>query len=796
VSSRIGLPDPDAAGPEISRHGNVSQSASRQNGSRQSAARPGVSRPGATRIVTTRTTIEPTAVAPVTAPRHPPRPPVTPSPRPPESARAGRRRDIQGLRALAVLAVIVDHVFRWPGGGFAGVDVFFVISGFLITGLLLREHEATGRISLRGFYANRMRRILPAAALVLAVTVTVGYALFNQTRALATAWDALASLLFVTNWRFTAVGTDYFSDSSTPSVLQHYWSLSVEEQFYLLWPALLIAVLLLATGRTRTPGRSRRAVAVLTIALVTASFGYALWLTAAAPTWAYFSTFARAWELGVGALLAVFLPALARLPLVARGVLGWVGLAGIVASFFVVSTALPFPGPWAALPVVATALVIAGGAGGEQRHLFPLTNRVSGYLGDISYSLYLWHYPVLVFLTLLLPERTVPTTLLILGTILAVSVVSYSLVEQPMHRSPWLRRGGRSRAERRSAWRYWRTAFSTQFILSATGAFVIVVVVAVSFHLNDRPTAGQAGPAGPVAPAASTAATAPPTTPTDESPSVRLQADLAAAAAATAWPDNLSPSLDRALAETSNTNPARDCFNPGDTPDLGRCTWGDDSAPNQMYLVGDSEALSYAPAFKAIAEASGGRWKITTVGLYGCRFTAVDVANDGAGVMAACPQRKSAVAAAIATDSPELVVVANAFALGQDTNRSPLSVADLVASTMTETAAYGAAGAVVHLAPPPLGAELGQCYSTVSSPQDCNTTVGPTWQEFAAATNAAASASGQYAVSSLGFSCAAGICPAFSGTIPTKYDTVHLTPAYAEHIAPVIRDELAALGLM
>jgi peptidoglycan/LPS O-acetylase OafA/YrhL len=686
-----------------------------------------------------------------------------------------------------VIAVIADHVFGWPGGGFAGVDVFFVVSGFLITGLLLREHEATGRISFRNFYASRARRILPAAVLVLLVTVAAGFALFNSTRALATAWDALSSLVFAANWRFTAVGTDYFS-SGTPSVLQHYWSLSVEEQFYLLWPWLMICVLFLATRRARTAAHGRRALAVLTIAVVVVSFGYAMWQTVTNPTGAYFSTFARTWELGVGAVLAVYLPALARVPAAVRTVLCWVGLAGIVTSFFVLSGDLPFPGPWAALPVAATALVIAAGAGGDQRFLFPLTNPVSVYLGNISYSLYLWHYPVLVFLTLLLPERSLQNTVLILGTTLALSIVAYSLVEQPLHRSPWLRGGARTRADRRSAWRGWRSAFSTQAIVSALGAFVIVVVVAVSVQLHDRPLAPAAAPVAPVDSSADAAAT--------DNPSVLLQADLAAAVAASAWPEDLSPSLDSAMARTSNTNPARDCFNPGATPDLGRCSWGDAGAPNRMYLVGDSEALSYAPAFKALAEASDGQWRVTTVGLYGCRFTAVNVANDGAGVMDACPQRKSDVADAIALDSPDVVVIANAFALGQDTNRTPLSVADLVASASAETSGYGAAGAVVHLAPPPLGAELGSCYSAVSSPQDCNATVGQTWQDFAAETTAAAAASGEFFISSLGFSCADGICPAFAGTLPTKYDTVHLTPAYAEHIAPAIRYELAALGVM
>jgi len=142
------------------------------------------------------------------------------------------------------------------------------------------------------------------------------------------------------------------------------------------------------------------------------------------------------------------------------------------------------------------------------------------------------------------------------------------------------------------------------------------------------------------------------------------------------------------------------------------------------------------------------------------------------------------------------VVVANAFALGQDTSRTPLTVTDLVASAAAETAEYDAAGAIVYLAPPPLGADLGQCYSRVSSPQDCTTTVGATWREFAAATSATTALTGDHFVSSLGFSCAADICPAFAGTLPVRYDAVHLTPAYAERIAPAIRSELATLGLM
>lgn len=177
----------------------------------------------------------------------------------PGGRRHPHRRDIQGLRAVAVLAVFLDHLAGWPRGGFVGVDIFFVISGFLITGLLLREYERTGSISFRSFYARRVKRILPASVLVLAVTTVLASLLFPLTRTLSTIGDALWALGFAGNWRFAVSGTDYFQEGTLPSPLQHYWSLGVEEQYYLLWPLLMVVVLASAAA-LRTRGRRRRGV--------------------------------------------------------------------------------------------------------------------------------------------------------------------------------------------------------------------------------------------------------------------------------------------------------------------------------------------------------------------------------------------------------------------------------------------------------------------------------------------------------------------------------------------------------
>ena len=689
----------------------------------------------------------------------------------------GRRLDIQGLRALAVIAVISNHVLGWPSGGFVGVDVFFVISGFLITGLIVREIDETGRFSIARFYRRRFRRIVPAAVVVLAVSVVAGFLLFNRPRALETAWDAVYSLVFAANWRFDTLGTDYFHAADVASPLQHYWSLAVEEQFYLVWPAIVILLFLLAARVFQQPALTRWLIAAALIAVIVGSCSFAASESVANATSAYFSTFTRAWEIAAGALLAIAAPLFARMPLALRVLAGWCGLAGVVASVLIIVDGQPFPAPAAILPVGATVLLLAAGINRPQRWLFPLANPVTAFFGTISYSLYLWHFPVVVFLALVLPDQSLMRTLLSFGGILVLAIITYFLVEQPFHRSPWLESFGRDREKRTAAWNAWRDRFGSQIAFSGIGVALIVAIVVVGAGAALRGTGPATGPA--------------PAPEADLSAEQQVQADIGGALGATTWPDNLSPSLDDAIQRTSNNNPARGCFDIGSTPDIGGCTWGNSDAPNHLWLVGDSTAMAYAPAFKEIAEQSGGQWKATTIGLYGCRFTDVLVQNDGAGVMDACPGRKADIANAIAADGPQLVVVSNAYALGQAAGGGSLSVSDIVAATSRETAKYNASGRVVYLAPPPLGAQLGSCYSAVSSPRDCAVAVGQTWHEFDSAT-----AQSGPTISSLPFTCLDDACPAFAGTLPVRYDSVHLTPEYSTHVAPVIRHELVALGVM
>ncbi|WP_369963291.1 acyltransferase family protein [Leifsonia sp. EB34] len=256
-----------------------------------------------------------------------------------------KRLDLQGLRALAVGLVVLNHAFEWPAAGFVGVDIFFVISGFLMTSVLHREYERSGRIRFLAFYRRRIRRLIPASVAVLAATVLGAWALFSSGRFTATVWDALASLFFVSNWRFAAAQTDYFAQGAQTSPLQHYWSLSLEEQYYLIWPlAILLIALLVARGR-----RPRVLAAAITFAITVALFVLSLHLTHADSASAYFITPSRLWELSVGATVALCMPWFSRLPSAFRPVIALLALAGMVLGGAVTPSGQGFPAPWAAL---------------------------------------------------------------------------------------------------------------------------------------------------------------------------------------------------------------------------------------------------------------------------------------------------------------------------------------------------------------------------------------------------------------------------------------------------------------
>jgi peptidoglycan/LPS O-acetylase OafA/YrhL len=301
---------------------------------------------------------------------------------------SGFRPDIEGLRAVAILTVLAHHAGLPLHGGFIGVDIFFVISGFLITGLLVTELWTTGTISWSRFVGRRIRRLLPAAVLVLVLTSLVSYLVVPGLRRRDIGVDIAASAAYVVNWVFARREVDYLAADIRPSPVQHFWSLAVEEQFYVLWPLLLIVLALVV----RRP--SRRVVLGALGALVAVSFVWSIWFSDTSPRPAFFTTTTRVWELGVGAMLAVTLAGRPRPASPVRGarVLGWAALLTLVAVAALLPDGIDWPGAWALLPTVPTAVLLwlgwqSGGGHGAGRvlGLAPMV-----WIGGLSYSIYLW----------------------------------------------------------------------------------------------------------------------------------------------------------------------------------------------------------------------------------------------------------------------------------------------------------------------------------------------------------------------------------------------------------------------
>ena len=353
------------------------------------------------------------------------------------------RPDVQGLRAIAILLVVLYHA-RVPGvrGGYVGVDVFFVISGFLITGQLVRGVEKDGRIQLRAFYLKRVRRLLPSAALVVAATLIVSriWAPLLQTKELAA--DAIYTAFYVLNYHLAIEGTNYQNQNAAPSALQHMWSLSVEEQFYIVWPFCILLLVIVARRWWRVTLPLVLGCGVLVSLIVSQSL-----LSNDAPM-SYFSMQSRAWEFGVGALVALAAGALARAPSLILDVVSVAGLIAILVAGFAYSDATQFPGINALLPVLGTAAVIAAGCAGRSKAEIVLERRSMQGLGTVSYPWYLWHWPILILAPLVLTRLrfTWITNLGLMVLALGLGFLTHYLLERPLgqfplHKATWLRIG-------------------------------------------------------------------------------------------------------------------------------------------------------------------------------------------------------------------------------------------------------------------------------------------------------------------------------------------------------------------
>lgn len=547
----------------------------------------------------------------------------------------GFRADIEGMRALAVLGVMLWHagVTLLPGG-FAGVDVFFVVSGFLMTSLLLEEGRARGRIDLARFYARRARRLLPAALAALAGTALLTVVFLPRGRWAEVGGDLVASATYVVNWRMAWRSVDYLDLERAPSPLQHYWSLSVEEQFYLLWPVILLGLLVYAAGRARV---FRAASWVVTLALFGASLALSWWWTLEEPA-AYFVTPTRVHELMLGAIVALGARAWPRLPRWVAAVAGWTGLSLIVLSLVVITRETLFPGLWALLPTGGTALVLlAGPAAGRVGPVLLLRWSPLQWLGRLSYSLYLWHWPfIAVAAELVHVGRGGPDTLPVGWGLLALALavvpawLSFVLVEDPV------RRHGRVLAARltpgQATWRTLRLGLNCTLAGAALGVAVIAVAPPSPTESAARwrtpavvdemrsPVGADTLAVGVDDPAATTPA---PTTPAD------VPVEAAAAGSGVSGALGEPPAVVEVpqevgepavpLEQVPDDVPAlepEDCFVGLSGTRVGVCEAGDPDGTRTVALIGDSHASMWMTALDQIGRDRG--WRVIAMTKSSC----------------------------------------------------------------------------------------------------------------------------------------------------------------------------------
>ncbi|WP_238598878.1 acyltransferase family protein [Saccharothrix sp. ALI-22-I] len=526
------------------------------------------------------------------------------------------RTDIQALRAVAVLAVVVNHL--WPGGltgGYVGVDVFFVISGFLISSHLDREITATGRVRLGRFYARRIRRLLPAALLVLGVSLVAAYFLLPYPRWEATAAEAFAAALYWENWLLAAKSVDYSAANAAASLVQHYWSLSVEEQFYLCWPVLLVLLFKI---------RRRRAQVVGITVVGAASLAFSVYYTQVEPSQAYFVTPVRVWEFALGALVALTGWGLSKRT---AGAASAVGFAMILGSAVLYGHGTPFPGYLALVPTVGTVLVIAAGRSpGRQWHTAVTASSPVQFLGGISYSLYLWHWPLILLAPFVLGDAlragrmTAPYLVAVLAVSLVLAYLSKVLVED----------------------RGIAIGLGTGRTFAAMVAGVVVVSAAAGGlnwtylrHVDQAERDGTVQLSGPCAGAQ-------------------------ALIPAHGCPNPMGP------AKVVHMGPANeyftappDCVGTEGSADVLVCDYGGGAeSPDVVWLVGDSHAQQWQPAVADLAREHG--WVLKLAYLGGCPFA--DVAFVGFGDLTTDEARRTCVewsarmTDVIAEDRPSVVL--------------------------------------------------------------------------------------------------------------------------------------------
>jgi peptidoglycan/LPS O-acetylase OafA/YrhL len=544
---------------------------------------------------------------------------------------------IEGLRALAILLVLLFHAGLPLEGGYIGVDIFFVISGFLITGLLLREMETSGDVSLLNFYARRAKRLLPASCFVLAFTA-LGVWLFAPASArVVFGLDIASAAAYFANFRFAARSVDYLAEGLGRSPVLHFWSLAVEEQFYFIWPVLLLAALRLAK---RTHWSQRACATGFLLVVFVPSLLWSILFTSEEPSSAFFVTQTRLWELALGALLAVGMPWLQRLGARFASFMAATGWLFIAASLYYADSDTTWPGASALLPTTGAALLIASGVlAPKARLLLPLTARPMIALGGLSYSLYLWHWPFLVIGADFLGFSGWAAGLALVTMSTVPAYLSHKFIENKFRFSTTL------------------AARPTQALSLGLNLTLLAVLLGFLFPLQMREREGsttrtvtlEAKPGRVIA------------HPSDLGASAIAKSSKRSAEKWAKLPLNKVVPEPAVASKDVPSAYARGCQMRAKHTTSPWCKSGDPNGKVDVAVVGDSKILQYDEALDATGNALG--WRIRTATKSTCAFSAASI-NKGGKQYKECDAFNKHVLEALLKDPPDLVITSQSVGQG------------------------------------------------------------------------------------------------------------------------------------